>query len=305
MLVPRFAMHPGAERRARDLDGAVPVPGDARPHATCHAFLLAGYTTSLIGFPAVMVPGDVFTTAITRVQEIAIGILAATLVHALVLPRRSRCACTHGSLPCWMTRNDGHGTCAPAHRTRCWRRTARKWRPTCSSCMCCRSTCPSTAPTAWPRCRSRAPHDRMLDVLMLSSAVEDSIARLRSPQASAMDSPGWRELMQTGLAAQQAELDLAHADCRVLQAQLCTARLDWRMYPRLARHAQGAVLHRDHRLALRSALGAFVGILLSCVLWIVTGWSEPRRCPSSARRACCSARSKRLRRMSCAIWWDR
>ena len=69
----------------------------------------------------------------------------------------------------------------------------------------------------------RALHDRMLDVLMLSSAVEDSLARLRSSQASAMDSPGWRELMQTGLAAQQAELDLAHADCRVLQAQLCAA----------------------------------------------------------------------------------
>src|SRR2546427_339072 len=125
----------------------------------------------------------------------------------------------------------------------------------------------------------------MLDVLMLSSAVEDSIDRLRSPQ---MDSTGWRNLLQAGLAAQQTELDLAHADCRVLQAQLRTARSDWRRHvpARLVRHAQGAVLHRDHRLALRSALGAFVGILLSCVLWIATGWSEGATAVSIIGTAC-------------------
>jgi len=134
----------------------------------------------------------------------------------------------------------------------------------------------------------RALHDRMLDVLMLSSAVEDSIARLRSPQASAMDARGWRDLLRASLVAQQAELDLAHADCRVLQAQLHTARPDWRRHvpARLARHTQGAVLHRDHRLALRSALGAFVGILLSCVLWIVTGWSEGATAVSIIGTAC-------------------
>ena len=123
---------------------------------------------------------------------------------------------------------------------------------------------------------------------MLSSAVEDSIDRLRSPQARAMDSPGWRELMQTCLAVQQAELDLARADCRVLQAQLHIARPDWRRHvpARLARHVQGAVLHRDHRLALRSALGAFVGILLSCVLWIATGWSDGATAVSIIGTAC-------------------
>lgn len=134
----------------------------------------------------------------------------------------------------------------------------------------------------------RALHDRMLDVLMLSSAVEDSIARLRSPQAGTMDASGWRDLLQASLATQQAELDLAHADCRVLQAQLHTARPDWRLHvpARLARHARGAALHRDHQLALRSALGAFVGILLSCVLWIVTGWSEGATAVSIIGTAC-------------------
>ncbi|WP_049471365.1 FUSC family protein, partial [Stenotrophomonas maltophilia] len=134
----------------------------------------------------------------------------------------------------------------------------------------------------------RALHDRMLDVLMLSSAVEDSIARLRSPQASAMDATDWRDLLRAGLVAQQAEIDLAHADCRVLQAELHTARPDWRLHvpDRLARNVQGAVIHRDHRNAARSALGAFVGILLSCVLWIVTGWSDGATAVSIIGTAC-------------------
>lgn len=49
--------------------------------------LLAGYTASIIGFPSVLVPGGIFNTAILRVQEIAIGIVAASLVHGAVWPR--------------------------------------------------------------------------------------------------------------------------------------------------------------------------------------------------------------------------
>ncbi len=53
-----------------------------------YAFLLAGYTASLIGFPAVSVPGTIFDLAVIRVEEIAIGILCAGLIHRFVLPVR-------------------------------------------------------------------------------------------------------------------------------------------------------------------------------------------------------------------------
>lgn len=52
-----------------------------------YAFLLAGYTVSVIGFPSVLTPGSIFDTAIVRVQEIGIGIAATGLMHGLVLPR--------------------------------------------------------------------------------------------------------------------------------------------------------------------------------------------------------------------------
>ncbi len=257
---------------------------DRTPRA--YAFLLAGYTTSLIGFPAVMVPGDVFTIAITRVQEIAIGILAATLVHGLVLPRRvsmrvhARVAAVLDDAERW-TRDMRAGASDTVLATDRSKVAADLLELHVLSIHLPFDSAHGVAQVQI----LRALHDRMLDVLMLSSAVEDSIDRLRSPQ---MDSTGWRNLLQAGLAAQQTELDLAHADCRVLQAQLRTARSDWRRHvpARLVRHAQGAVLHRDHRLALRSALGAFVGILLSCVLWIATGWSEGATAVSIIGTAC-------------------
>jgi len=290
VLVPRFASEPLVLSAALAAWMALCLylaMLDRTPRA--YAFLLAGYTTSLIGFPAVMVPGDVFTIAITRVQEISIGIIAATLVHALVLPRRvsmrvhARVAAVLDDAERW-TRDMRAGASDTVLATDRSKVAADLLELHVLSIHLPFDSAHGVAQVQI----LRALHDRMLDVLMLSSAVEDSIARLRSSQASAMDSPGWRELMQTGLAAQQAELDLAHADCRVLQAQLCAARPDWRRHvpARLARHAQGAVLHRDHRLALRSALGAFVGILLSCVLWIVTGWSDGATAVSIIGTAC-------------------
>lgn len=58
---------------------------DRTPRA--YAFVLAGYTASLIGFPSVVDPGAAFDTASLRVQEISIGILCAVLIHRYVLPK--------------------------------------------------------------------------------------------------------------------------------------------------------------------------------------------------------------------------
>jgi uncharacterized membrane protein YccC len=58
---------------------------DRTPRA--YVFLLAGYTASIIGFPSVLAPNDIFTTAILRVQEITIGILCGSLVHGFIFPQ--------------------------------------------------------------------------------------------------------------------------------------------------------------------------------------------------------------------------
>ncbi|PRY05989.1 FUSC family protein [Paraburkholderia sp. BL25I1N1] len=57
---------------------------DRTPRA--YTFLLAGYTASIIGFPSVNFPAGIFGTAVVRVQEIVVGILAATVLHGFVFP---------------------------------------------------------------------------------------------------------------------------------------------------------------------------------------------------------------------------
>jgi uncharacterized membrane protein YccC len=52
-----------------------------------YAFMLAGYTAAIIGFPAVDTPEAIFDTAVARVEEIGLGIVCSHVVHAAVLGR--------------------------------------------------------------------------------------------------------------------------------------------------------------------------------------------------------------------------
>lgn len=51
-----------------------------------YVFMLAGYSAIIIGLATVEAPGAVFTVASARVQEIMIGIICGSLVHAVVFP---------------------------------------------------------------------------------------------------------------------------------------------------------------------------------------------------------------------------
>ncbi len=52
-----------------------------------YVFLLAGYTAAIIGFPSVNAPDLIFDTALSRVEEITLGIVCAALVHTIFFPR--------------------------------------------------------------------------------------------------------------------------------------------------------------------------------------------------------------------------
>jgi uncharacterized membrane protein YccC len=58
---------------------------DRTPRA--YVFVLAGFTTSIIGFQSVDTPAEVFSFAVERVQEISIGVLSGSIVHGAVFPR--------------------------------------------------------------------------------------------------------------------------------------------------------------------------------------------------------------------------
>src|SRR5471032_1780369 len=52
-----------------------------------YSFVLAGYTACMIAIPALDVPANVFTLAVTRVTEVSLGIIIASVVHDVVFPR--------------------------------------------------------------------------------------------------------------------------------------------------------------------------------------------------------------------------
>ena len=58
---------------------------DRSPRA--YMLMLAGYTATLIGFPTVDHPGQIFDVAVSRVEEISLGIVCATITHSLFFPR--------------------------------------------------------------------------------------------------------------------------------------------------------------------------------------------------------------------------
>jgi len=52
-----------------------------------YVFLLSGYTAAIIGFPSVGAADAIFDIALSRVEEIILGILCAGFVHTIVFPR--------------------------------------------------------------------------------------------------------------------------------------------------------------------------------------------------------------------------
>ncbi len=52
--------------------------------------LLAAYTLPIVALPTVNAPGSVFAVALTRIEEIVIGIVCASVVSAVVFPVRTR-----------------------------------------------------------------------------------------------------------------------------------------------------------------------------------------------------------------------
>lgn len=52
-----------------------------------YMFVLSGYTAALIGFPSVLAPDTVFDTAVSRVEEITLGVVCAAIVHSVIFPK--------------------------------------------------------------------------------------------------------------------------------------------------------------------------------------------------------------------------
>jgi uncharacterized membrane protein YccC len=52
-----------------------------------YAFLLAGYTATIVGLSVVNTPETIFDTTVSRLEEISLGVICGSVAHSLFFPR--------------------------------------------------------------------------------------------------------------------------------------------------------------------------------------------------------------------------
>lgn len=107
-------------------------------------------------------------------------------------------------------------------------------------------------------------------------AADALIARARALEPPVVEPLLWRDALRLSLLARLAELIDAHRNARDLLDQMRSpsrAALNPGVARLLARTARRP-LHRDRGIALRAAAGTVATILIGCVFWIGTGWSD-------------------------------
>jgi uncharacterized membrane protein YccC len=278
---------------------------DRTPRA--YTFMLAGYTAAIIGFPSVADPGATFQTALTRVEEISIGIACTTVVGTVFLPRamgpvlaRRISGWVKPGIDWAVAALEGHvdhAAIAPARR-----------KLAVEAADVAMMTTQLAFDTS--HMQSAVRHITRLRIYVLSlmpvlSSVSDRVAQLRAMDAITPDlqrvlgeTAGW---VQAGgpenadaILAQIASLEETGQSWAGLLRASLAMRLDELV--RIIGHARAIRRHvvdgdpapdspdvaaqfiavqtqlRDHGLASLSAVAAVAATLLLCALWIETAW---------------------------------
>ncbi|MCL6745431.1 FUSC family protein [Kosakonia sp. R1.Fl] len=275
-----------------------------------YAFVLAGYTASLIGFPAVFHPGEIFDTAMVRVQEIGIGIFCAALIHRYVLPKRisglfnSKIAQTLNSARQMLA--DTLAGSANEAAANLKLALALQFLQGLSHHI--PYDFAFSAPVRHAR---KALHDKLARLLIVSGELHD---RLMMVTALPTDIQTLLEAVQSWLAGEECTKRKITGQALAERSATLTKRLaaaealtfETALQMNLVRHlheaiilllhcerladalaqakpaqlpaedkpAKGYVFHRDSLSAARTALGAFVIILSGCLIWIDTAWPD-------------------------------
>jgi uncharacterized membrane protein YccC len=279
---------------------------DRTPRA--YVFILAGYTAGIIGFPSVANPGDIFLTALTRVEEILLGIACTTVVGTVVFPRPLG--------PVLATRISGWarpgidwaiaalgGEEEDAQTRRSRHRLAVE---VSDVAMLTTHLAFDTSNLA-----SAVRHIERFQICVLSlmpvlSSISDRVRELRhlsgiTPTLQSVldetadwvraggpedadavhasiaslneDEPGWAALLRSGLTVRLAELVSIIHHARAIRRHVFEGDVAPASPVVEREYIAIAAKIRDHGLALLSACAAAVSILLVCAFWIETGWT--------------------------------
>ncbi len=275
-----------------------------------YAFILAGYTTALIAFPSVDAPGDIFLTALARVEEITLGIVCMTVVSELVFPERVgpmlhvRTDAWFADLGAWARsllgeRRPGQNSVQLISRLAeletlrfhaIYEDPALQATTDAFGALQRRMQMLLTALSGIQDRLRDLPQDRpeargilARVAAQFEPAAPPSAALLALIDARVAAEPAadWRGTTRRSLLGLLRELVELWSDCRQLRAALAGNAV---AVP--DRHVK-VEHHRDYRLAALSALAAFVAIALTTAVWIWTAWPQGYVAAEMAAVLCC------------------
>ncbi|RDS79717.1 FUSC family protein [Dyella monticola] len=286
-------------------------------------FQMAAFSSAVISFPYLDDPADVFTTTISRVEEMAVAIVSVTLVHSLLQP--------------WSARPIIHGRASAflAHASR-WTREALGQRHTRLEYEHRRMLAADVAelgmmaihlPTTAGRRTVLGVQKQLATVLPLASAaanrldmlsalapldaqlarlVEDTRAWLATPAPlqfttgpelamrcralaeRAEQSLSWRTLLRASLCVRMAEFIEAQVEACRLAQQLDGAPQSQEKREPTHERDRSFPLARDHGLAMLAGLATATAIMLYCAVWILLAWPSGSATAAFAALITCS-----------------
>lgn len=275
--------------------------------ARAYTFMLSGYTAGIIGFPMVTNPSHIFQVALTRCEEITLGITCTTLIGTLIFPRGMgpvlarritswvqpgidwACAELAGerdSEPARAARQRlafeatdigmmisqlGYDT---SHLQNAARQITRLRMYVISLMPILASIGPRVA--ALRQMNEITPS--LQNVLkktedwIKSGASEGADALLQSIQDLPEEEPGWGDLVRAGLAMRLEELVRLSLHSRLMRQHVLEDRPTASSPALEAGYIAIIKQTRDHKLAFFSAFSAAASLFLVCVIWIQSGW---------------------------------
>ncbi len=283
---------------------------DRSPRA--YLFMLAGYTAGIIGFPSVTDPVHIFQTALTRVEEISIGIACTTVVGTVVFPRPLGPVLA-ARIRAWLKPAGDWAEAALAGREEDAETRAARQRMAAEAVDIGMMTSQLAYDTSVMQ--SAVPQVRRLRLYILSlmpvlSSIGDRVGQLRmvggvTPPLHALltDCAAWlrntenydptaADALDAGIARLERDCDQELSWAGILRTTLLVRLHE---FVAMVRHSRAIRHHvvddaaapasvpgigmvaapyqvRDHGLALLSAAAAVAATLLVCAFWIFTAW---------------------------------
>jgi len=277
---------------------------DRSPRA--YVLMLAGYTATIIGFPAVNHPEAIFDVATARVTEILLGITCATVVHSLVLPQSlgerlgPRLEAWMGDVETWLSDILDAKVDPPASDPREeFERDRRRLAVDAVDCVLLASHVPYDT-SHWREANRtvQALLYRMLLLLPVLSGLADrrrglgedpallpamADARAWLAKGAPMDAQpdyltgapqgrGWPDLLRESFLVRLGQASTVLGEARQLLARLEDPKTV--LPPALEGERVQLRLSSDPGLALLSGLSATIAILLVTAFWILSGWPD-------------------------------